>query len=100
MYVNSPPVWTAPESGGRQPQIRHEARDPLLLAPQIWWIAGDRLKPTVPEGTVASCSDLTQEPRNLGRVQQVPAIRVVGEQLKHTDPEGTVANCSDLTQAP
>ena len=61
-YAYSPPVWTAPESGGRQPQIRHEARDPLLLALQIWWIAGELLKHTVQEGTVASCSDLTQVP--------------------------------------
>ena len=35
-YVNSPPVWTAPESGGRQPLIHHVARDPLLLAPQTY----------------------------------------------------------------
>ena len=62
MYVNSPPVWTAPESGGRQPQIRHDARDPLLLAPQIWWFAGELLKHTVQEGTVASSSLLTQAP--------------------------------------
>ena len=25
---------SAPESGGRQPPIRHDANDPLLLAPQ------------------------------------------------------------------
>ena len=36
MYKYSPPVQAALESGGRQPRIRHDARDPLLLAPQIW----------------------------------------------------------------
>ena len=75
MYVSSPPVWTAPESGGRQPRIHHDLNDTLLLGPQKRWIAGELLKHTVQEGTVASCSDLKQAPRNQGRVQQVPTTR-------------------------
>ena len=72
MYVNSPPVWTALESGGRQPQIHHEVRDPLLLAPQTQRDVGEQLKHTVQERTVASRPDLTQAPWCQGRVQQVP----------------------------
>ena len=51
---------SAPESGGRQPRIHRD--DPLLLDPQTRWIAGELIKLTVREGTVASCSDLTQAP--------------------------------------
>ena len=54
---------SAPESGGRQPRIRHDLNDPLLLAPQNLKIAGELLRHTVQEGTVASRSDLTQAPR-------------------------------------
>ena len=35
-YVNSPPVWTAPESGGLQPQIHHDLDDPLLHTLQFF----------------------------------------------------------------
>ena len=53
---------SAPESGGGQPRIHRDLYDPMLLDPQTRWIAGELLKHTVREGTVASYFDLTQAP--------------------------------------